>query len=67
MRAALYGNVLLTGGNTKFPGFRDRVERELRELVPDHIQVQVRRRSTAMTVLEWRGLVVMIMVVVGGR
>lgn len=37
----LYSNIILTGGSTLFPGFRDRVEKEVRCLTPDHYDVQV--------------------------
>ncbi|KAL7472345.1 hypothetical protein ACHAXS_012666 [Conticribra weissflogii] len=40
-RAAMYNNVLLVGGNAKIPGFRDRVELELRKLAPVHYPVRV--------------------------
>lgn len=37
----LYANILLTGGCTLFPGFRERVEAEVRSRAPDHLDVQV--------------------------
>lgn len=40
-RAAMYHNVLLVGGNAKIPGFRDRVESELRKLAPVNYEVRV--------------------------
>jgi len=40
-RAAMYHNVLLVGGNAKIPGFRDRVETELRKLAPTNYEVRV--------------------------
>lgn len=41
MQPHLYQNIVLTGGNTLFPGFRDRLEAELRSLVPAHLPVSV--------------------------
>lgn len=39
--ADLYANVVLTGGNCKFPNFKERVEMELRPLVSDIYDVNV--------------------------
>lgn len=41
LRAAMYHNVLLVGGNVKIPGFRDRVELEMRKLAPTNYNVRV--------------------------
>ncbi|KAL7533877.1 hypothetical protein ACHAXR_005506 [Thalassiosira sp. AJA248-18] len=41
LRAAMYHNVLLVGGNAKIPGFRDRVDSELRKLAPTNYEVRV--------------------------
>lgn len=41
MQPHFYQNVVLTGGNTLFPGFRERLEAELRALVPAHLPVSV--------------------------
>ncbi|KAL7517041.1 hypothetical protein ACHAWX_001999 [Stephanocyclus meneghinianus] len=41
LRAAMYHNVLLVGGNAKIPGFKDRVEVELRRLAPVNYVVRV--------------------------
>jgi len=40
-RAAMYNNVLLVGGNATIPGFRERVECELRKLAPSNYPVRV--------------------------
>lgn len=40
-RAAMYNNVLLVGGNATIPGFRERVESELRKLAPANYPVRV--------------------------
>ncbi|XP_039988735.1 actin-related protein 6 [Xiphias gladius] len=41
MQPHFYQNIILTGGNTLFPGFRERLEAELRSLVPAHLPVSV--------------------------
>lgn len=41
LRAAMYRNVLLTGGNALVPGFAQRLERELRSLAPSQYEVRV--------------------------
>ena len=40
-RAAMYNNVLLVGGNATIPGYRERVESELRKLAPANYPVRV--------------------------
>lgn len=37
----LYANVVVTGGCAAFAGMRDRVERELRTMAPDEMEVRV--------------------------
>ena len=37
----LYKNIILTGGNCGFPNFKERVEREVRELAPHLMDVRV--------------------------
>lgn len=41
LRAAMYHNVVLVGGNAQIPGYRDRVEVELRKLAPTNYEVRV--------------------------
>jgi actin-related protein len=41
LRAAMYHNVLLVGGNAKIPGYKERVEMELRKLAPVNYVVRV--------------------------
>lgn len=41
LHGLLYSNVILTGGIAKCPGFRERVEAELRPLVPDDYELHV--------------------------
>lgn len=41
MRPHLYKNILLTGGNSLFPGFKERVERDVRAMAPLNYDVRV--------------------------
>jgi actin-related protein len=41
IRKDLFGNIVLSGGNTLFPGFADRVEKELAALAPAAVKVKV--------------------------
>ncbi|KAK2880640.1 actin-related protein 6 [Channa argus] len=41
MQPHFYQNIVLTGGNSLFPGFRERLEEDLRSLVPAHLPVSV--------------------------
>lgn len=41
MQPHFYKNIVLTGGNTLFPGFRDRVYKEVRALAPVEYEVSV--------------------------
>jgi actin-related protein len=41
LRAAMYHNVLLVGGNAKIPGFGERLKSELRKLSPTNYEVRV--------------------------
>uniref|UniRef100_A0A8D3DMC6 Actin-related protein 6 n=1 Tax=Scophthalmus maximus TaxID=52904 RepID=A0A8D3DMC6_SCOMX len=41
MQPHFYQNIVLTGGNSLFPGFRQRLETELRSLAPAHLPVSV--------------------------
>lgn len=38
----MYSNILLTGGNALFPGFRDRIMSDLRTLVPELYDINVK-------------------------
>ncbi|XP_023766963.1 actin-7 isoform X1 [Lactuca sativa] len=40
-RKDLYGNIVLSGGSTMFPGFADRMIREITALVPSSMKVKV--------------------------
>lgn len=37
----LLSNIVLTGGNSKFPGFQERIFKELRSLSPDEFQINI--------------------------
>lgn len=41
VRKDLYANIVLSGGSTLFPGFVERLENELRSLVPASVQIRV--------------------------
>lgn len=41
LKRELYENIVLCGGNTDFPGFADRVHKEMSELAPDSINVKI--------------------------
>jgi actin-related protein len=37
----LYSNIILSGGSSKFPGFKERLEREISKLVPNSMEVSI--------------------------
>src|SRR5690349_15855797 len=41
LRKDLYGNIVLSGGNTMFPGLADRLQKELTLLAPSTMKVKV--------------------------
>ena len=41
VRKDLYGNVILSGGNTMFPGIAERMHKELSALVPSSMKLKV--------------------------
>ena len=41
LRKEMYANIVLTGGNTLFPGFADRMKKEITALAPPNIPVKV--------------------------
>lgn len=51
----LYRNILLTGGNTAFPGFLERLRGEVRSLAPSHMEVEVRMGGPDPLTYAWRG------------
>ncbi|KAL0280290.1 UNVERIFIED_CONTAM: hypothetical protein PYX00_001631 [Menopon gallinae] len=50
----LFANIVLTGGSTLFPGFRDRVEKDVRSMAPDHFDVNVTLPANPIT-YAWEG------------
>ncbi|KAL6778581.1 hypothetical protein ACKKBF_B15355 [Auxenochlorella protothecoides x Auxenochlorella symbiontica] len=54
LHGLLYSNVLLTGGTTTCPGFKERLESELRPLVPDDYQLGVFLADDPLT-CAWKG------------
>jgi actin beta/gamma 1 len=41
LRRELYGNIVLSGGSTMFPGVKERLTKEIKELIPDSIDVKI--------------------------
>ena len=41
MKSNLYSNIVLTGGNTMFPGITDRMQKEITALAPPNMKVKV--------------------------
>ncbi|KAJ3671210.1 hypothetical protein LUZ60_008636 [Juncus effusus] len=54
LHPVLFENIILTGGSTLFPQFAQRLERELRPLVPDNYKVKIRSQEDAMVGV-WKG------------
>ena len=50
----LYSNILLVGGTSRCPGFKERLEAELRSLVPDHFMIGVHAPPNP-TTYAWQG------------
>lgn len=54
LSSALYANILLVGGNTKFKNFRRRLEQDLRPLVPDEFDIELHEPSDSI-LAAWQG------------
>ncbi|CAB4288656.1 unnamed protein product [Prunus armeniaca] len=54
LQPVLYENIILTGGSTLFPRLSDRLEKELRPLVPDDYQVNITPQQDPILGV-WRG------------
>lgn len=54
MKPHLYNNILLTGGNACFPGFKTRLYNEVRRLVPDIIDVNINLTDSPISTA-WQG------------
>lgn len=54
LRESLYSNIVLTGGSSLFPNFQERLQRELRSLVPADYEIGVTPAKDALHAA-WRG------------
>lgn len=54
LQPVLFESIILTGGSTLFPRFTERLERELRPLVPDDYKVKITRQENPIFGV-WRG------------
>lgn len=54
LHPVLYESIILTGGSTLFPHFAERLEKELRPLVPDNYQVKITSQEDPILGV-WRG------------
>ncbi|XAR66875.1 hypothetical protein NMG60_11013243, partial [Bertholletia excelsa] len=54
LHPVLYESIILTGGSTLFPRFTERLERELRPLVPDNYRVTITTQENPILGV-WRG------------
>ena len=50
----LYKNIVLTGGCAMFPGFKERLEKEVRKLAPNDLDVVIRKVENPLE-YAWRG------------
>ncbi|MFQ5819708.1 MAG: actin, cytoplasmic 2 [Candidatus Heimdallarchaeota archaeon] len=41
LRKELYANIVLSGGSTMFPGLKERLHKELSELVPEGVEIRI--------------------------
>lgn len=41
LRRDFYSNIVLSGGSTMFPGFKERLTREIKEQIPDSVDVRI--------------------------
>ena len=41
LRKELYQNIVLSGGSTMFPGLKERLHKELSELVPENVEIRI--------------------------
>nr|ABA18089.1 actin-related protein 6 [Olimarabidopsis pumila] len=54
LQPVLYQSIILTGGSTLFPQLKERLEGELRPLVPDHFDVKITTQEDPILGV-WRG------------
>ena len=41
LRRDLYSNIVLSGGSTMFPGLKERLTREISEMIPENVEVKI--------------------------
>ncbi len=41
LRRELFSNIVLSGGSTMFPGIKERLSKEIKELIPDSVDVRI--------------------------
>jgi len=41
LRRELYGNIVLSGGSTMFPGIKERLTKEIKEMIPESVDVRI--------------------------
>jgi actin len=41
LRRELFGNIVLSGGSTMFPGIKERLNKEIKEQIPDSVDVRI--------------------------
>ncbi len=41
LRRDLYGNIVLSGGSTMFPGIKERLTKEIKEQIPENVDVRI--------------------------
>lgn len=58
VRELMYSNIVITGGTTKFNGFKERLETELRKLVPQQFKINIYHHENPETTA-WHGGVVL--------
>lgn len=54
LHGLLYSNIILSGGSCCCPGFRDRLLTDLRPLVPDHFELNIKLPANPIT-CAWQG------------
>ena len=54
LRESLLSNIVLTGGSTLFPNFGERLQRELRALVPSDYEIGITAAASPINSV-WRG------------
>lgn len=56
VRKSLCDNIVLAGGNTKFPGFIERLDNELKECMPKSLPFSIRGQAVDRTNTVWIGM-----------